>query len=137
MATATTLKLRIVTPESVLLEEQVKSVRFPGEDGSFGILPRHASMLSLSESGLLVAKRESGETLEYIIHDGFVEVRNNVVTVLTRAGERPDEIDLERAKQAAGRAKDRLRGAKVDVDMIRAQAALRRALMRERLARRS
>lgn len=130
------MKLRIVTPEQVLLETAVKRVRFPGADGLFGVLPRHAAMVSLSESGLLAATAEDGRELEYVVHDGFVEVRDDVVTVLTRSAEAPAEIDLERARQAAERARARVRSRSADFDLVRATAALRRALTRERYARR-
>jgi len=111
-------------------------VQFPGDDGLFGILPRHAAMTSLTTSGLLRAKANQGETMEMIIHDGFAQVADNVVTVLTRSAEKPEEIDLERATRAADRARQRLEGLKAEVDFARAQLALRRALIRERLARR-
>ena len=130
------ITLRIVTPEALLLEEEVASVQFPGEDGMFGILPRHAAMVALTESGFLTAKKGDGTKLEFLIHDGFAEVRNNVVTILIRAAEKPDELDLERARQAAARARERLRSTKNDYDHARAVASLRRALKREQLAQR-
>lgn len=133
---ANTLTLKVVSPEGVLLEVEAVSVQFPGEDGSFGILPRHAAMTSLTESGLLRARTSQGEEIEYIVHDGFAQVRNDVVTVLTRSAEKPDEIDLERARAAVDRARGRMLETEAEIDLVRAQMALRRALMRERLARR-
>ena len=133
---ANTLTLKVVSPQGGLLETEAVSVQFPGEDGSFGILPRHAAMTSLTESGLLRARTAQGEQIEYVIHDGFAQVRNNVVTVLTRSAEKPDEIDLERARAAVERARGRMLETQAEIDLVRAQMALRRALMRERLARR-
>ena len=130
------LTLKVVSPEGILLEMEASSVQFPGDDGLFGILPRHAAMTSLTTSGLLRAKANQGETMEMIIHDGFAQVADNVVTVLTRSAEKPEENDLERATRAADRARQRLEGLKAEVDFARAQLALRRALIRERLARR-
>ena len=132
-----TFQLRVVSPEEVLFEVEVSSVRFPGADGSFGVLPRHAPMVALTESGLLTAKKADGGTLEYIIHDGFAEVRDNRLTVLTRSAEKPDEIDMVRAERAAERARGRLRLTQNEIDLARARAALRRALMRTRYSRRS
>jgi len=132
---STTLTLKVVSPEGVLLETEANSVQFPGEDGLFGVLPRHAAMTSLTESGLLRAKTPQGE-VEYLIHDGFAQVRDNVVTVLTRSAEQLSEIDLERAQAAVERARERMKTKPVDLDLARAQMALRRALLRERLARR-
>ncbi len=134
---ASTLTLRIVSPEGSVLETQVVSVRVPGEGGSFGVLPRHAPLVALTESGLLTARTPDGRKLEYLIHDGFAEVRDNVVTVLTRSAEDPAQIDLERAAQAAERARTRLQASASEMDHARAVVALRRALMREKIARRS
>jgi len=133
---AKTLTLRIVSPEGSVVETEAVSVRVPGEGGSFGVLPRHASMVSLTDSGLLSARTPDGRTLEFLIHDGFAEVRDDVVTVLTRSAEDPAAIDLERAAEAAQRARDHLRAEAADMDSARAVAALRRALMREKVARR-
>ena len=133
---AANLTLKVVSPEGIVLDMEASSVQFPGEDGLFGILPRHAAMTSLTESGMLSAKSATGETMEMIVHDGFAQVANNVVTVLTRSAEQPAEIDLDRAKKAAERARQRLLVGKNEVDFVRAQMALQRALIRERLARR-
>jgi len=135
--TASNLTLRIVSPEEIILDEQVSMVQIPGEDGQFGVLPRHAAMVALTDSGPLHAKTASGESLDLIIHDGFAEIRDDVVTVLSRSAEKMAEIDLERAQKAAERARERMRLQSDDIDRARAVAALRRAMMRERLARRS
>jgi len=132
-----TFQLRVVSPERILLEAEVSAVRFPGEDGSFGVLPRHAAMVSLTESGPLQARTASGEELEFLIHDGFAEVRDNVLTVLTRSAEKPGEVDLDRAKQAAERARERIRNDRTKIDYVRAVSALRRAIAREKYGRRS
>ena len=137
MATSSsTLQLRIISPEGMVADTEVRSVVFPGEDGQFGILPRHAPMVSLTTSGLLRAVDSDGKEFEYVIHDGFAEVRDNIVSVLSRSAEKPEEIDIDRAEAAAKRAMDRLRAEKSEIDMARAQIALRRALMREKAARR-
>lgn len=132
---STTLTLKVVSPQGTLLETEANSVQFPGEDGLFGVLPRHAAMTSLTASGVLRAKTPQGE-IEYVIHDGFAQVRDNVVTILTRSAEQLSELDLERAQSAVQRARDRIKNNPIDMDMARAQMALRRALLRERLARR-
>ena len=129
------LTLRIVSPAGPILEAEVASVQFPGGDGSFGILPRHAAMTSLTESGLLTGKVADGSKIERIIHDGFAQIKDNVVTVLTRSAETPAEVNLERARESAKRAQDRLQNPRPEYDLVRVQASLRRALMREKLSR--
>lgn len=130
-----TLKLHIVAPEGTVLETEVFAVRVPGEGGSFGVLPRHAPLVALTDSGILSASAADGSKVEYLIHDGFAEVRDDVVTVLTRSAEDPAQIDLERAAKAAERARARLQQEDPELDEERAHAALRRALIREKVAR--
>ena len=127
--------LRVVCPQEILLEAEVVSVRFPGEDGALGVLAHHTTMVALTESGLLRARTPQGENLELVVHSGFAEMRDNVLTVLTKAAENVESIDLDRAREAAERAQERLRSSEASLDLVRARAALRRALMREMLAR--
>jgi F-type H+-transporting ATPase subunit epsilon len=132
-----TLTLSIVSPEQSLLETEVSNVQIPGADGMFGVLPRHAQLVSLTASGLLSAAATDGEQIEMLIHDGFAEVSGDAVVILSRSAEMVAAIDIERAQQAAKRAQERLRSKDSAVDVARAGAALRRALLRERLAKRS
>ncbi|MBC8368816.1 MAG: ATP synthase F1 subunit epsilon [Planctomycetes bacterium] len=132
-----TLTLSIVSPEDCMLETEVNNVQIPGADGMFGVLPKHAQLVSLTASGLLSASASDGEQIEMLIHDGFAEVSGDAVVILSRSAEKLAEIDIERAQQAAKRAKERIRSKDSAVDVARASAALRRALLRERLAKRS
>jgi len=132
---AKTLKLHVIDPDGTVVETEVSSVRVPGEGGSFGVLPRHAPLVALTGSGLLTARAADGGTIELLIHEGFAEVRDDVVTVLTRSAEDPAKIDLERAAKAAERARERLQREDPELDEERAHAALRRALVREKVAR--
>ncbi len=128
-------RLRIVSPEAVPLEAEALSVRFPGADGSIGVLPRHARMVSLTESGLLTARLADGKEVEYLIHDGFAAVRPESLTILTRSAEEPAAVDLDRARKAADRARERLRLDRSRYDLARAQSSLRRALVRQKYGR--
>ncbi len=130
------LTLRVITPESVALDTTASSVRIPALDGQMGILPRHASMVAALEAGVLTWT-EQGASRAMFVSGGFAEVRDNTVRVVSEAGERPEDIDTERAQRAAERARERLRkahGGDHDVDVLRAELALRRAIMRERVA---
>jgi len=92
-------------------------------------------MVATTDSGLLRAIAPNGEAIEYVIHGGFCEVRDNVVTVLSRSAEKAEEIDLARAQKAAKRAQEIMRSDMAELDLTRAMAALRRAMIREKLAR--
>ncbi|MDG1406122.1 MAG: F0F1 ATP synthase subunit epsilon [Planctomycetota bacterium] len=138
MATSqSTLSLSIVSPEKSVLEAEVSSVQIPGAEGMFGVLPRHAQLVSLTASGLLSAVASDGEIIEMLIHGGFAEVSGDAVVILSRSAEKVSDVDVERAQQAAKRAQERLSSKDSAVDVSRAGAALRRALLRERLGKRS
>ena len=126
-----------VTGAAVLMLELLGTRIISPFYGSFGILPRHAAMVSLTESGPLLVRTAAGEELEFLIHDGFAEVRDNRLTILTRSAEKPGEVDLDRAKSAAERARERIRNDRTKIDYIRAESALRRAIARKKYGRRS
>ena len=128
------LTLRIITPERVVLDEAVDSVRVPASDGSMGIFPKHAGMVTALDAGELLYSANGGEQ-ELFVSGGFAEVRDDTVRVLTSAGEAPSEIDEERAKEAESRARERLAMSREAVqrdavDMARARASLQRAMAR-------
>lgn len=127
------LTLRVITPDGIVVDETAESVRFPALDGLMGVLPRHAPLVAALDSGEL-SYRSGGNQQSLFIAGGFAEVRDNTVRLVTQAGERADEIDEERAREAERRARERLeeaRGAGVkEIDLVRAQAALRRAMLR-------
>lgn len=130
---ATELTLRVITPDQIVLDTTVQSVRVPGVDGYLGVLPRHAHMVSALDVGLLTYKSE-GKPESLFVSGGFVEVRGDTVRVVSEAGERPEEIDEERALAAETRARKRLdegapEGAP-QIDILRAELALRRAQAR-------
>ncbi|MAF65822.1 MAG: ATP synthase F1 subunit epsilon [Planctomycetes bacterium] len=135
------LTLRVITPERIVVDTTVASVRVPGLDGDMGIFPHHAAMASALDAGF-VRYRAGGEERMLFVDGGFAEVRGGTVRVLTAAGEESQEIDVERAKKAEERARGRIarRGEALvresAIDFLRAEAALRRALLRQQLGRR-
>ncbi len=77
-----TLKLEIVTPQGQIFEGDVKSVTLPGEEGEFGVLPKHASLLSLLKAGVIEMEKADGSKESIVINWGHVKVDENRVTVL-------------------------------------------------------
>ena len=140
---ADSLTLRVITPERVVLDTTVSSVKFPGLDGLIGVLPKHAHMVSALDSGLLEWSTGGGAPPEdMFVAGGFAEVRGNTVRIVTEAGEMASEIEVGRAEKAAVRAKERLKTRRVEAgtaefDVLRAEASLRRALMRAFVAGRT
>ncbi|MCP3917095.1 MAG: F0F1 ATP synthase subunit epsilon [bacterium] len=131
---ADSITLRVITPDSIVLDTEASSVQVPGLDGSIGILARHAPMVTALDAGDLHWTADGVED-DMFVSGGFAEVRANTVRVVTEASERPGDIDIERATKAAERAKERLKDRRVEegsseFDVLRAEAALRRAMMR-------
>jgi F-type H+-transporting ATPase subunit epsilon len=130
------LRLEIVTAERSVFSDDVDVVVAPGIDGQLGILPRHAPLLTVLQVGELRIKRR-GEEISIALSGGFLEVMRNKVLILADTAERADEIDLERAEAAKRRAEQALQsGGTATADRARAEAALRRALIRINVAQR-
>jgi len=137
---ASPLTLRIISPDRILIDEQVDAVRLPGVDGSFGVLARHAPLVAALAAGVL-RYRQGGTEHVLFVSDGFCEVGKNVVRVVSESGEKPAEIDEQRAKEAEKRARERLARVREPraqamtgqeaVDLLRAEDALRRSLKRQ------
>jgi len=124
-----TIKLEIVTPEKMVFSDDVDVVLAWGLEGQLGILPHHAPLMTILQSGDLVFRR-GGKEEALTISGGFLEVRPDKVVVLADACERAEEIDVARAEAAKKRAEEALKEAKTMVDAAAAEAALRRSLAR-------
>ena len=127
------LSLEVATPSRLVVSETVDEVVIPGSQGYFGVLPGHAPLLATLGIGELMY-RVGGSQMHLALTGGFAEVRNDKVIVLAENAERPDEIDRERALRAKERAERRLGGREGEVDFVRAQTALTRALTRLQVA---
>ena len=128
-----TTRLEIVTAERVIYSEDVEVVIAPGVEGELGLLPHHAPLMTILEQGELRFRR-GGEEFSLAISGGFLEVRGDKVVVLADAAERADEIDISRAEEAKRRAQERVALRPEGADMARVEAALRRSLVRLRVA---
>jgi F-type H+-transporting ATPase subunit epsilon len=131
------LKLELVTPYKRVLSEEVDEVTAPGSIGEFGVLPDHTSLLTTLKVGALTYKK-GGEIFQVAVNWGYVEVEDNVMTVLVETAEPADQIDVERAKAALARAEDALkRLSSEDKEFKIMEAALERAMIRVQVAGKS
>jgi F-type H+-transporting ATPase subunit epsilon len=129
------LDLEVVTPERELVHEQVDEVQIPGKDGYLGVLPGHAPLLG--ELGIGELTYNAGGRPHYLaIHGGFLEIRDDHVRVLADAAERPEEIDLQRARQEESRAQQEAMHPDLGLDPAEAVAAVLRAQTRIAVAER-
>ena len=128
------LKLEMVTPYKRVLSEEVDEVTAPGAIGEFGVLPDHTSLLTTLKVGELTYKKD-GETFHVAVNWGYVEVEDNVMTVLVETAEPADQIDVERAKAALSRAEEALKKLTSEDKEFKIMAcALERALIRVQVA---
>lgn len=129
------LYLEVVTPEKVLVSREVDTVVAPGTEGEFGILPGHIPFLSGILPGELRYEAD-GKKKHLAVTEGFSEVSENKVSILVDAAEKAEDIDVDRAQRALDRARERMareRGTE-DVDFLRAEASLIRAMVRLKVA---
>lgn len=131
------IELEVVTPQRLVLHEDVESVELPGRDGYIGVLPGHAPLLTELGIGVLTYRTNSHSHVLTVM-EGFSEVLPDRVIVLAEVSERATEIDLERSRDALQRAQERVaQTGSSDVDWKRAQSALQRAMVRIQVASRA
>lgn len=128
-----TLRLEVVTPDKTVVSMDAEMVTCPGVEGEFGVLPHHVSLLSALKIGNL-RYRANGKDEDVFISGGFVDVNNNICSVLAESAEHARDIDTVRARAAKERAEQRLAQRDDDLDEVRAQIALQRALARLQIA---
>ena len=128
MAIPATFELQILTPDRLIVRQQVDEAVIPGTQGYFGVLPGHTPMLAALSVGEMWYR--TGQDKVYLsLAYGFCEVLPDRVSILAQLAERADEIDVARAEEAKRRAEERLAQAK-DVDYERARTALQKSLAR-------
>ncbi len=125
-----TFLLEIICPDRVFYKGEVFMLELNTMEGEVGIYKNHVPMTMIIAPGATTITIDKGEKKEAAVHSGFVEVLPHKVTVLAEVAEWPEEIDVNRAREAQIRAQRRIDEHKADLDMARAQAALSRALAR-------
>jgi F-type H+-transporting ATPase subunit epsilon len=129
-----TLQAHILTPDGPVFEGEIKSIRLPGAEGDFQVLQQHASLIASLTIGPVNIVQPDGKSQKFAISGGLVEVNQNQVTLFAEAAEHREKINLDRARAAKERAEQRLK--ENQYDQVRAEAALRRAINRLKIAQR-
>ena len=135
--TSTTKKilLEVVTPDYLLLSQEVDYVSAPGIEGDFGVLPGHCHFLTTLRIGELSYR--IGENTQYMsVLWGFAEVNPQKVTILAEIGEKAEDIDVERAKTAVAKAEERLERGGLPSELEEARISLEKAKLRQKIAER-
>jgi F-type H+-transporting ATPase subunit epsilon len=132
---AATLKLEIVTPEAKTFSDDVDMVTLTGGEGEMGILPQHMPLMTQLVAGEIIAQK-GGETIFLAVCDGFVQVTEDRVSVLTDMAIKAENIDEAAAEEARKRAEARLAQKLSDEDAAMVQASLTHALTQLEIKRR-
>lgn len=130
----TYIQTRILSPSKLLLEKKTTSIQVPGAFGYLGFLYGHVDLVTPLAVGMLTLETKGEAPTSFFVTGGYVEYHNNEATIFVDFVERPEDIDLSRAKQAEDRTLERLQNSKKEaVDVRRALASLERAKARQKL----
>lgn len=121
--------LEIVTPESKFFEENVEMIVVKGLNGDIGILRDHEPYITPLAIGRIKIK-QNGKFRFAALSQGYIEVTEEKATILADTAEWPEEIDVKRAEESKGRAEKRLEEKSETLDVLRAEIALKKALLR-------
>ena len=122
-------KVEIITPDRVFFTGEADFLEFTAETGDLGVYKNHIPMTTVLAPGLVTIHSGDEEKVA-AVHAGFAEIIGDKVTLLAELAEWPDEIDEQRAIAAKERAEQRLASHTEDIDVKRAEFALKKALIR-------
>ena len=129
-----TFGLKIIASDKVFYEGRCRKLVIPAPDGEKGILPNHENMVIAVTVGIGRMEAEEGKWQEVALGGGFAEIVNNRVTLIVDTAERPEDIDVRRAREQRERAEEQLRQKQSTQEYYHTQASLARAMNRLRLA---
>lgn len=122
-------RLEIITPDRKFYEGEASMVEFTSTEGEMGVYKHHIPLTAVLAPGIVTITEAEGKK-EAAIHAGFVEILPDKVTFLAEIAEWPEEIDVNRAEAARARAEERLHNHTAEIDVARAEIALKKALVR-------
>lgn len=129
MADNNLFHVQVVSPDRIFFEDDIEMLEVKTTEGEIGVLAGHIPLTSIVTPGV-VRFITKGETKEAALHDGFLEILPDRVTILAESCEWPEEIDMNRAREAKIRAERRLKGSEGEINEARAELALKKALLR-------
>ena len=125
--------VEIITPDRVFYKGEADMIEFNTADGEIGVYKDHIPLTTVLEPGVVIIHKD-GEEKVAAVHAGFAEILGEKVTLLAELAEWPEEIDINRAAEAKARAERRLKSADENINMARADLALRKSLIRLEIA---
>lgn len=124
--------MNILASDHVFYKGRAETVILPTHDGEAALLPHHEDCIISIVEGILRFRKEDGTWQDAIVGCGFAQMINNRVTILVDTAEKPEEIDIKRAKEARERAEEQLRQKQSMQEYYTSKASLTRAMLRLR-----
>jgi len=134
---ADSFEIQIATPERLLSREKAIRAQIPASDGYIGVLPDHAALVSKLGIGALTFTTPQDHRYSIAVSGGFLEIRDNVVRVLSDQAEKGHEIDVSRAEKDLKQAQDEMINPALGIDIASALIAARHAQARIDAARKA
>lgn len=128
-----TFKIKVVTYEEKVLEQEADFVLVRTTEGNMGILPNHSPFIAGLSTGEMKVRLDGKED-KYFISEGLLEISNNVVTIIANEAIPSDRLDIERAKREVEELKAKLAKLQEDKDILLTQKNLHKALMKVQVA---
>ena len=122
--------VEIITPDRIFYHGEASMIEFNTTEGEIGVFKDHIPLTTVLAPGIVTITEQEGAK-KAAVHAGFAEILGDKVTLLAEVAEWPDEIDLERARRAEDRARERLEKKDANLDVVRAELALKKALVRQ------
>ena len=134
MAERKTFRLEVISPERIFYTGDAEMVELTTTEGDIGIYADHIPLTTIVAPGVMTITELGGVLKEAAVLEGFMEITPAKVTILAQSCEWPEEIDINRAAEAKARAERRLKSADENINLARADLALRKSLIRLQLA---
>ena len=128
-----TFKIKVVTYEEKVLEQEADFALVRTTEGNMGILPNHSPFIAGLSTGEMKVRLDGKED-KYFISEGLLEISNNVVTIIANEAIPSDKLDIERAKREVEDLKAKLAKLQEDKDILLTQKNLHKALMKVQVA---
>ena len=134
MADLKKFRLEVISPERIFYSGDVEMLELTTTEGEIGIYADHIPLTTIIAPGVMTITETGSQLKQAAVLEGFMEITQKKVTVLAQSCEWPEEIDTNRAQEARARAERRLKSSDANINMSRAELALRKSLIRLEVA---
>ena len=134
MAELKKFQLEVISPERIFYDGEVEMVELTTIEGGIGVCANHIPLTTIVAPGIMTITEGGGQLKEAAVLEGFMEITQEKVTILAQSCEWPDEIDINRAREAKERAERRIKSNDENINLSRAELALKKSLVRIGLA---